>query len=334
MKQPMESSGIAEPLVTVCVLNWKSEDHTIACVRSVLDQSYPHLKVVVVDNGSTQDSESSLRGSGLDFELLCMRRNLGFTGGVNTAIRHAMEGGADFVWLLNSDAVVEAETLSTLMAAALREPGTGIWSPLICSEGGDAEIENCGTQVNIQTGEIEAFDRLDQAQRCLETAPEQFCVWGTAMLVSRKTFEQIGALDEQFFAYYEDTDYCVRAQQAGIGVSLVSAARVIHGPTRQSVQYSPPPHRAYYLARNLILFWRKHAPRGSRWKFVYWTIKTLLRNRNTGKFTGEARLAVLDGIWCGLQKKTGEWKAGDRRLQAPRLVRWMDQRASAGNGKS
>src|SRR5664279_2479168 len=102
----------AAKLTYIILLNWNGWQDTIACVESCRKLSYPNFRILIVDNGSTDNSEAILRERLPDIELLQTGANLGFAGGNNVGIRHALAQGADYVWLLNNDTVVDAEALS------------------------------------------------------------------------------------------------------------------------------------------------------------------------------------------------------------------------------
>src|SRR5207245_368416 len=103
-------------------------------VESVLKMDYPHFNVLIVENGSTNNSAAELRRITSDrVELLDSTVNNGYTGGCNLGFARAMEIGADYVWLLNNDAVVAPETLSSLVTLAQSDPKIGLATPVIAS---------------------------------------------------------------------------------------------------------------------------------------------------------------------------------------------------------
>src|SRR4051812_8638607 len=113
------------PKVFVCILNWNKSDETLACVSSVLAQDYPNFRVVVIDNGSTDESALALRKLAPPVEIIEHVENLGFTGGCNVGMRYALAHDGDYVWLLNNDCDCEPNTLSLLVDYAEKHRDVG-----------------------------------------------------------------------------------------------------------------------------------------------------------------------------------------------------------------
>ena len=113
------------PLVYCVVLNWNGWQDTLACLASLMLQDYPSLVVVVVDNCSQNDSVARIKQNYPFIQLLETGANLGFSGGNNAGIRLALENGADYVWLLNSDTFSPPDTVTKLVAKATQKPRAG-----------------------------------------------------------------------------------------------------------------------------------------------------------------------------------------------------------------
>ena len=306
----------------VCILNWNTHHDTLRCIRALTGQHYSNAQIVVVDNGSSLESLAALRSSDLPFSLISNRTNSGFTGGCNAVIRYAVERGTEYVWLLNSDALVEADTLQLLVETAEANPSVGILSPVVYSDCEPRQIQSCGMRVNLKSGGFEYFQDTKNALDCQARTPQQFCVWGTAMLIRRSAIDRVGLFDERFFAYCEDVDYCVRTLAAGFEIRLVPETGVLHGPPRPAKSSSPPPaHRSFYMARNSILFWMKHMTGLDRFKYVYWSIVSSTRMVLQFQTNSAVRDACLDGIWCGLMRRTGGWTIDNDELKAPNVLK-------------
>ncbi len=117
--------------VFIVILNWNGIADTLECLASVKKLDYPSCRTIVVDNGSDDGSPERLKAECPDIALIEHRANLGFTGGANAGIRYALAHGADYVWLLNNDSIVEPNSLSALVAAAKSDEAMGLVSPLI-----------------------------------------------------------------------------------------------------------------------------------------------------------------------------------------------------------
>src|SRR2546425_7090973 len=112
----MEKSFVKS--VAIIVLNWNGWRDTVQCLTSLKKLSYPNVRIVVVDNRSTDDSVSQIRQAFPDEAIIEVEKNLGFAGGCNVGIRHALEAGAEYVWLLNNDTTVDARALGAMVEMA------------------------------------------------------------------------------------------------------------------------------------------------------------------------------------------------------------------------
>ena len=122
------------PLVHIILVNFNGLDDTRACVESCLQLTHERFQIVIVDNASADGSGSTLAADYADEDrvhVILNEANLGFAGGNNTGIAHALEHGADFVWLLNNDTFVDAQALSELVAAAAEHPEAGMFGSMV-----------------------------------------------------------------------------------------------------------------------------------------------------------------------------------------------------------
>jgi GT2 family glycosyltransferase len=237
------------------VLNWNNVADTLRCLEALNVSDYPSFEVVVVDNESTDGSVAALRKRFPSLVILENEENLGYAGGNNVGIAYALELGVDYVMLLNDDTVLAPDALSELMAAALEHPQAGFLGPKILSLQDTSRILSAGGELDQKWRSIHRgsgqcdhgqFDRLVTAD------------WlsGCALLVSKEAISRVGPLDERFFAYYEDVDWCYRGGRAGFQALFVPQARVWHPDSTE--HYSNSPLVTYYMARNDLLFLAHH----------------------------------------------------------------------------
>lgn len=312
------------PLVAVVILNWNKAGQTAACVRAVAQQTHAPLTILVVDNGSAAGSLGPLEQLDVPLTLIRNPENRGFTGGVNIGITRGMATGADYVWLLNNDALPEPDTLARLVAAMQANPRIGLASPVIRNADANDEVEFCGGlwdgRRTHPTNEPATY--LDWAAR----QPRGIWLVGTALLLRRGLIDAIGLFDERFFAYWEDVDYSLRGQAAGYTNVVVLDAVVRHASGAPMTDLaSKPPHYYYYMARNEMLFLRKHLGWRGGARAMWWALHQHLRRvHQLGAYPAAAD-AIFYGLRDGLVTRTGEYPAG-RRLSAP--VRGLLLRAS------
>jgi GT2 family glycosyltransferase len=240
----------------VVVLNWNGWQDTVTCVASCRTLTWPNFRIVIVDNGSTDGSEAILRTECPDADIIQTGANLGFAGGNNIAVHRAMEHGYDYVWLLNNDTVVDPQALTMLVEALERDPSAGIAGSKIYYLDDPQRIWFAGGAWS--RGRLRLRQRgahhLDMGQ--FDIPGPTGSVSGCSMLVSRRVIEKIGPMDERYFLYWEDTDWCARAGKQDFRVLFVPASRVWH---KVSATVAPRSElQSYYNTRSALIFCRQH----------------------------------------------------------------------------
>ena len=311
----------AAPKVFVSILNWNKRDETLHCLGAVLAQDYPNLRVVVVDNGSTDESVPALRALGDRIVLIENKENLGFTGGCNAGMRHALAHGGDYVWLLNNDAECEPAILSCLVAYAEARPDVGMVSPIITDRRSREDNFAVG-RLDLATGIAGETADATEAEAMQARYPGQIMLKGTALLLKRALIERVGFLDERFFAYCEDNDYSVRCAAAGFRAACVTTERIYHEEGQPGGGWRKP-YAYYYAIRNGILFWRKHANGLVAWKYARWHACTIFRVLARAGYGRAETEAFADGLWSGLRGATGRWEPSCPSHHMPHVLRRM-----------
>ena len=245
--------------VLIVVLNWNGIEDTKKCLDSLLKQSYQDFKVLVVDNGSVDDSLSILHkieAKNDSVTVIANPKNKGFAGGVNTGITYAIKQNFDAVALFNNDAEADKEWLSELVMG-LKQKDTSIATGLLLHEDGKT-IDSTGDYYSIW-GMPFPRNRGDKASE----APNSGFVFsgsGGASLYKTDLFKEIGLFDESFFAYYEDLDISFRTQLAGYKVYFTNKAIAYHkqGATSKKI----PGFTIYQTFKNIPLLFTKNVPAG------------------------------------------------------------------------
>ena len=212
---------------------------------------------IVVDNGSRAGERealvAALAGRG-DVDVVALPENRGFAGAVNVGMAEAFRRGAAAVLVLNDDAEVEPRLLVDLTAALRGDPSAGIVAP---------RVVDAASGVEVSRGERVWLPLVCLPRTWLRVrggGPEPYrvaSVLGVAFLVTRACWQRIGGLEESFFAYYEEVDYCLRARAAGFSVIVTPASTVRHEGFR-GFAGGFTPLAAYLKARNLPLLVRRH----------------------------------------------------------------------------
>jgi GT2 family glycosyltransferase len=302
----------AGPKVAIVVLNWNDGAATLACLATLSATSYPNRTIVVVDNASADGSAQRIAALG-SAEILSNTTNLGFTGGVNAGIRHALASGADYVWLLNSDASPRPDVLSKLVAAAEADRRIGLVSPVFHDPDRPDVPEIClarfdpGARYATQTAEP------DVARYWQVNHPGEVLLPGTALLVRRSLIEAIGVLDPAFFAYVEDVDYCLRGLAAGFRNVVVPDAVVLH-KFKQPIADpgAVPAYLHYFITRNYLLLWRKLPGPVLLRKAAFWYLRQRIAQLTRMKCHTEATEALLAGLWDGVRGIGGPYQPARR----------------------
>lgn len=246
------------PKVFIIVLNYNGKDTLKNTLESVYKLDYPNYQVVVVDNASTDGSLEEARIAYGKFNFIKNSHNVGFAAGNNVAIKWALEKMADYVFLLNSDALIEKTALNRLIEEAQKDKRLGVLSPII--------YKGKSKQIWFSGGRIDWLKmRAEHANNIKET---QY-ITGCAMLIRKDVFKKVGLLDEDFFLYYEDVDFSLRASRSGFKLKIVKDASVFHFE-----KSSGSLNKIYYLVLSGIKFFRKNS---NPWMRAYIEIYLLAR---------------------------------------------------------
>lgn len=237
-------------LVYVVVLNWNGWRDTVACVASLQKLDYPNLNLLIVDNGSTDGSVEHIKKAMPAVELIQTGANLGFGGGCNVGIRFALERGADYLWLINSDATVDADALAAMVRCAEKNPSFGAVGAVIYEADQPEKIQLWGGgTVNLWLG---------RSRHRTAAGPLDF-ISGASLLLRRDAVECVGLFDEAlFFMYWEDTDLSFRLRRAGWQLAVADDARVWHKQAASLGKRNPLLDE--YFSRSGVRFLQRYAP--------------------------------------------------------------------------
>lgn len=212
----------SNPQVSCIVLNWNGWEDTLECLNALKGCTYPQLTIILVDNGSTDDSVAKIRAAHPHILLLESGSNRGFASGNNIGIRYALAHGADYVWLLNNDTKPAPGALSALIAKAITDSRIGAVASICYFADAPSTVQAWGgARVNlwIGYGTLSTKPRRDDWFHSLN---------GTSLLISRAALEDAGMLDEGFILYWEDTEFCLRLREKGWRIAAAPGSRVLH----------------------------------------------------------------------------------------------------------
>lgn len=278
--------------VWVVLLNWNGGRETIACLESLLAGDAPPQRLVVCDNASDDGSPEAIAAWAAGRSELggCLRiradkvqepaapsdtrlvlienpANPGFAAGNNSGLRLALAAGAGYIWLLNNDTLVAADTLGELLRTLRERPDAGAVG---------AAVFHADRPELLQVYGGGRLTPLLGTDRPLLRRGEPDYLSGVCLLLPRSSLETVGLLDERFFFYWEDVDLCTRLRRSGFNLAVAGTARVWHigAAAVGRASLNADLHRI----RSLILYFRKH--RRFLWPLpVGWQLAGMLVNR-------------------------------------------------------
>ena len=280
------------PKIFIIILNYNGKETIKKCLDSVFYSDYHGLEAVVVDNDSKDGSFELAKDLYSKFHFIKNAKNYGFSAGNNIGIRFALEKMADYIFLLNNDAILEKNTLSKLVGIAERKKA-GIFSPLIYDR------EN---RIWFAGGKIKwlKMKTVHKSQAAKDTKPYLTdYISGCAMLIKKEVFKKIGLFSEDYFLYYEDADFCIRAKKNGFECMVVPSAKTTHFEKSES----DLSNKIYWLVISGLIFFEKNTPKILKfWVRPYLhlrKVKNMLDNlNNKNKYAPIVKRAYADfKIW-------------------------------------
>jgi GT2 family glycosyltransferase len=204
------------PCVFIIVLNWNGWEDTCECLHSLEKLDYPNYEAVVVDNGSINYSVQNIKREFPGIKVIALAENSGFAAGNNVGIRYAMENDADYCWILNNDTVVDQKALCHLVNKMENDSAVGICgSKVIYYHQPDTIQVLAGGSYNKWIGVPKNFGQHKPSDMDIDAQKVEekldFII-GASMLVSRSFLEDVGLLCEDYFLYYEEIDWGLRAK--------------------------------------------------------------------------------------------------------------------------
>ncbi|MFZ2513776.1 MAG: glycosyltransferase family 2 protein [Candidatus Saccharimonadales bacterium] len=247
----------------VIIPNWNGADLLRPCIDSLLAQSMA-CDVIVVENGSVDESDAILETYGEKIVVLKQEKNLGFAGGVNIGIRYAMEHGCEYIALFNNDAVAEPGWLGELVGALQRHKDAGVAASKVLLDDRQT-IDAIGTCYSIFGAPFtRGHNEPDTGQ--YDQADYVFGAYGCGSLYRASLLADTGLFDEDYFAYLEEDDMNFRSQLRGYRVITAPRAVIYHASGSTSGRL--PGFTAYQRTKNFWFLYGKNMPGWLFWKYL------------------------------------------------------------------
>jgi len=243
--------------LAIIILNYNGLPYILDCFNSLSRINKPknlQIEAWLIDNGSVDKSLCQIKKNFPWVRVFENRKNLGFAKGNNVGLKKALKEKFNYILLLNPDTIVRPDFLTPLIKLLRKDWATGIAAPVLKDNKGLA----LGAKFNPFLGRTKHL-RLDIKTGSL-CPLEQEIVSGCAMLVRREVLEKIGLLDERFFLYFEDADFCLRARQAGFKIYVHPQSVVEHKISLslkgwQKIKYNLRSNFLFILKRVKLIYW-------------------------------------------------------------------------------
>lgn len=295
------------PRIAVIIVNWNNLPDTLACLDSLQQCSLADIKIIVVDNASTDGSADVIAAKRPEITIIRNRENLGFTGGNNAGMKVAFNQGADYAFLINNDAEITNGSMETLVGFMETHPEAWASAPLIYYYSQPNIIWSAGGVISWKKAWTKMIGTDEENKGQFGDAPYQVdYATGCALMVRRTALEKFGLLDERFFMYYEEVEWCTRMRKNGQLIYVVPHASVLHKIMSQTRNESPFVH--YFMTRNRIL-WMKLSGFGPQVflrvfienlrTLLSWTLRPRWRNKK------KLRKAMIWALWDAISKQYG-----------------------------
>ena len=289
------------PLVWILVLHWQASHYTRACLASLRALTYPNYRILLLDNGSPDQSGGSIARHFPEACLFRLEENLGFAGGCNAGIQYCLERGAEWIWILNNDTKVGLDSLDRLISAAQGNPRAAALGAMVMTGAGEQFVASGPGEIDFRRAKTYLRKEVPG------NLPIVDCQWlsGSNLLLRAEAIRQVGGFDEAYFLYFEDTDLCWRLGQSGWRCLLVPAARVEHvggGSTEGKRTY----WRAYYYTRNRLIFFLRYLKGLGRLPALFFIAGHLVRHTLVLPFRGQSGRYQLKAELLGLSDYLGK----------------------------
>lgn len=249
---------MAQPLVSIIVPNYNGKEHLEDCLSSLEKQTHENIEIILVDNNSADKSVEFVQKNFPNIRVVRNKENLGVSGANNAGLRIAK---GELISLFNNDAVAEPNWLEELVKVAESDEMIGFVGGKIYDWTNKKRLQFAGAKIKLSIvyyQEMIGAGEIDRGQYDIQS-PSDF-VSACALLTKRKVVDDIGYEDEDFFIYFDETDYFFRAKKRGYKIIYVPTAVVYHKKVSEPNTISP--FENYYVSRNLVLFYFKHATTG------------------------------------------------------------------------
>lgn len=282
--------------VFIIILHYGKLETTQKCILSLAKHAQEFEQIILINNDEKINVSSSIfTVSKNKLHIINNKRNFGFAAGVNIGIVYALKQNADFIFLLNNDTIIENKFLQKLLTVFKKNKDIGIVGPAIEFTRDKKTIVDLGGRVNLFFGrtshEETEINKLDYK---LKNSRVVTYISGCCMLIKRDVFIKIGVLDESFFLYYEDVDFCLRAKRSGFLAAVLPGISIYHELSKAAGKISS--FSVYHQTKSGVIFGKKYCKIPSLNIAFLFTQSCIfmIKNRKAG-------IGAFRGLWDGIR---------------------------------
>ena len=290
------------PKVYIVIVNYNATEDTVECVNYLEKLEYKKYYILVVDNGSNPPLLKSSKALVMRNEV-----NLGYAGGANLGIKFALGNGADYVLLLNNDTIIKDTTiLNKMLEPFSNNPSIGMVGPKILYYKNPEIIWSGGGKVSkYRAVGIHLNENRSKTAEDIKEVKEVDFLTGCCWLVKKEVFKKLDYLDEKYFMYYEDMDFCKRVVDNGYKIVYTPFAEIYHKVESSNMGGFL---LGYYATRNRMLFVKKYYKYLQKILFYLFFIPTRIAKILFFLITFRIKSAngIIVGFKDGVLKKTGK----------------------------
>lgn len=297
--------------VYIVLLNWNGLEDTLECLSSLKNLTYPAVKTIVVDNASKKNEAEIIESKFPDAVILKQNENMGFCGGCNVGIKYALENNAEYVMLLNNDTLVPPNLLERLFEGLAKLDNAGAVSPVILEY---PETDKIWFSKAHWESSIAKFRLADKNETYEDLTNKSAFIsdfaCGCCLFASAEIYRQQGLLDERYFAFYDEAEWCARIRRSGFESYVIPSAFIFHKVSRST----PSLVSTYLLARNRLLWMQENLLWSETLKSfpylikeVLWHLLHLIGLTNKSIYTKSYSRAMLQGYKHFILRKFFKW---------------------------
>lgn len=242
-------------LTSIITVNYNQPQVTLEFLKSLLENTKDdNIELILIDNGSRVDSESTFKQLYPDLIYIRSEKNLGFAGGNNLGVKKAK---GDFLLFLNNDTELTTDLISTLIDEFHQNPRIGLLSPLIIYFDDKSKIQYAGySDMNYLTARNRGIGSKEDNWNQYNSSYKTGFIHGAAMMCRREDLLNVGLMEENYFLYYEEIDWCEKFKKAGKEIWFTGKTKIYH---KESISVGKESSlKTYFMHRNRMLYIRKN----------------------------------------------------------------------------